>query len=103
MYNQWWKLHHIKAEITEDNLLVALKSIPYNKTPRNDGLSKEFYETFWEGIKGVFINSLKQAKIVGSLSISRRQAVIKLLEKKVKIKDTYKTGDLFLYSILIQK
>ena len=77
-----------EADITEDNLLVARKSIPNNKTPGNDGLSKEFYETFWEDIKDVFINSLKQAKIEGSLSISRRQAVTKLLEKKDRDKDT---------------
>ena len=51
-----------EAEITEDNLLVALKSIHNNKTPRNDNLSKEFYETFWEDVKDVFINSLKQKK-----------------------------------------
>ena len=53
-------------EITEDNLPVALKSIPNNKTPGNDDLSKQFYENFWEDIKDVFINSLKQAKIEGS-------------------------------------
>ena len=76
-----------EAEITEDNLLVALKSITNNKTPGNDGLSKEFYETFCEDIKDVFINSLKETKIEGSLSISQRQAVIKLLEKK-ELKDT---------------
>ena len=40
-----------EAEISENNLLVALKRIPNNKTPGNDGLSKEFYETFWEDIK----------------------------------------------------
>ena len=53
-------------EITEDILLVALKSIPNNKTPGNDGLSKEFYETFWEDINNVFINSLKQEEIESS-------------------------------------
>ena len=56
--------------------------MPNNKSPGNDGLSKEFYEAFQEDIKDVFINSLKEAKIKGSLSISQRQAVIKLLEKK---------------------
>ena len=61
--------------------------MPNNKTPGKDGLSKEFYETFWEDIKDVFINSLKETKIEGSLSISQRQAVIKLLEKK-ELKDT---------------
>ena len=67
-----------EGEITEDNF----KSIHDNKTLGNDGLSKEFYETFWEDMKDVFINSLKQAKIEGSLSISQRQAVIILLEKE---------------------
>ena len=76
-----------EAEITKDNLLVVLKSISNYKTPGNDGLSKEFYETFWEDVKDVFINLLKQAKIEGSLNISKRQAVIKLLEKKTEIKD----------------
>ena len=57
-----------EAEITEDNLLVALKSIPNNKTPGNGGLSKEFYESFWEDLKDVLITSLKLAKIEGSLS-----------------------------------
>ena len=71
-----------EAEITEDNPLVSLKNIPNNKTPGNDGLFKEFYETFWEDIKDVFIKSSKLVKIEGSLSISQRQAVVKLLEKK---------------------
>ena len=56
--------------------------MPNNKSLGNDGLSKEFHEALWEDLKDVFINSLKEAKIKGSLSISQRQAVIKLLEKK---------------------
>ena len=67
-----------------------MQSIPNNKTTGNDDLSKEFYETFWEDIKDVFINSLKQAKIEGGLSISQRQAVIKLLEKKDRDKSCIK-------------
>ena len=53
-----------ESDITEDNLFVALKSMPSNKSPGNDGLSKEFFETFWEEIKDVYINSLKQTKII---------------------------------------
>ena len=40
-----------EAETTEDDLLVALKSIPNIKNPENDGLPKEFYKEFWEEIK----------------------------------------------------
>ena len=46
------------------------------------GYLKNFMKFFWKDIKGVMINSLKQAKWKGSLSTSQRQAVIKLLEKK---------------------
>ena len=70
-----------ESDITEDNLFVALKSMPNSISPGNDGLSKEFHENFWEDIKDAFVNSLKQAK-KGSLSISHRQTVIKPLEKK---------------------
>ena len=31
-----------EAKVTDDNLLVALKSVPDNKTPGNDCLSKAF-------------------------------------------------------------
>ena len=53
-----------------------------NKTPGNDGLTKEFYEAFWNEIKHVFLKSLKQAKEKCQLSIFQRQVVIKLIEKK---------------------
>ena len=45
-----------EAEITEDNLFVAQKSIPNNDG--NDGLSKEFYELLLGRYKRCFINSL---------------------------------------------
>ena len=74
-----------------------------NKTLSNDGLTKEFYETFWNEIKDVFLKSLKQAKKKRQLSIYQRQAVIKLIEKKIGIKGTLKIGDQYHYLMLIQK
>ena len=71
-----------ESEITEKDLITALKSMPNGKSPGHDGLTKEFYEHFWGNLKFYFINSLKQAKIKDNLSISQRQAVIKLIAKK---------------------
>ena len=33
-------------DLTADELLISLKSMQNNETPGNDGLMKEFYETF---------------------------------------------------------
>ena len=87
-------------DLTEDELLISFDE--NNKTPVNDGLTKEFYEAFWNEIKHVFLKSLKQAKEKGQLSISQRQAVIKLIEKKIEIKGTLKIGDQYHYLTLIQ-
>ena len=34
--------------ITEKELLIALQSMENNKSAGNDGLTKEFYITFWD-------------------------------------------------------
>ena len=68
-----------------------------NKSPGNDGLTKEFYEGFWDEINGLLIASATEAKQRGELSISQRQAIIKLIEKKIETKDTLKIGHPFLY------
>ena len=56
------------------------------KSPGNDGLTKEFYEYFWNVIKDPLMNSIKVARKNKKLSISQRQVVIKLIEKKVRDK-----------------
>ena len=52
-----------------------------NKTPGNDGLSKEFYEVFWNDVKITLLASTNDAFIKEELSTSQKQAVIKLIEK----------------------
>ena len=53
-----------------------------NKTPGNDGLSKEFYEVFWNDVKISLLASINDAFIKEELSTSQKQALIKLIEKK---------------------
>ena len=57
-----------------------------NKSPGNDGLTKEFFVTFWEDIKDVSLNLCRTAKLKIELSTFQRQAVIKLIEKEGKDK-----------------
>ena len=78
------KVYH--EEISEQEVILAMKSFSNNKSPGNDGLTEKLYETFWEELKQPFVNSLHQAKVSKKLVTSQRQAVIKLLEKKDKDK-----------------
>ena len=57
-----------------------------DKFPGNNGLTIEFYETFWNKLKEIFVDSVLQAKEKGHLSISQRQAIIKLMGKKYRDK-----------------
>ena len=54
-----------KLIMSEKDLLLVLKTMPNNKCPSNDSLTKEFYEFFWDDLKLVFnkdelTNSQKQ-------------------------------------------
>ena len=56
-----------------------------NKSPGNDGLSKEFYECFWDEIKKPFLASIHKVFLNQELSTSQKRGVIKMSEKKTKI------------------
>ena len=77
---------HCDADISVDDLKESLFSMSNNKTPGNDGLTAEFYKFFWEDLKDILLESYKYSLIVGELSTSQRQAIIKLIEKKDKDK-----------------
>ena len=60
--------------------------MPKNKSPGNDGLTKEFYEKFWDDLKIPFIVSLRKSFLKEELIKSQKQAVIRLIEEKDKDK-----------------
>ena len=53
-----------------------------DKYPGNDGLTREFYETFWTELKEIFVDSVSKAKEKGIFKYISKQAIIKLIEKK---------------------
>ena len=77
-----------EEDLTEKDLYKSLRSMQNDKSPRNHGLTKEFYETFWDDLKKISVNSVREAEEIGHLSTSQRQAIIKLIEKKIEIKDS---------------
>ena len=54
----------------------ALKKFPDGKTPGNDGLTAEFYKTFWNLLGQQLTDSLNYSFEHGELSSSQKQATI---------------------------
>ena len=79
--------HKCKGEITEKEIFDALNSMENNKSPGNDGITKEFYVHFWDILKQPLLNSIQFSYLNEELGTSQRQAVIKLIERKIEIKD----------------
>ena len=75
-----------EGELSKNELYYALKDLPNNKSPGNVGLTKEFFLTFWDDIKDLYLSSIWTAGIKKEFSSSQRQAIIKLIEKKGKDK-----------------
>ena len=91
------EIHECDNELSEKALYMSLMSMQNNKSPGNNGLTKEFFVTFWYDIEDALINSRCIAKLEKELSPTQRQAIVKLMEKKDKDrKDLLKIGDQFL-------
>ncbi len=70
--------------ITEKECFENLKNFKNNKSPGNDGLTKEFYVAFWKAIYKPLLECYAYSEEQGMLSNSQRQALIVLLEKQGK-------------------
>ena len=57
-----------------------------DKSPGNNGLAKELYETFQSELREISIDSSSETKEQVHLNTSQRQAIIRLIEKKDKDK-----------------
>ena len=53
-----------------------------DKSPGNIGLTKEFYETLWNEMKEIFVDSVSETKEKRCLNTSQKQAIIELIDKK---------------------
>ena len=56
---------------------------PNGKAPGNDGLTAEFYKGFWNLLGQQLTDSLNVSFEHGELSNSQKQAIIRLIDKKV--------------------
>ena len=70
----------------------VVRKLASNKSPGTDGLTAEFYLTFWSGISKFLIDVVNESFKAGYMGTSQREAVLTLIYKKGdrnKIKNSY--------------
>ena len=75
----------LEYDFTYEELKEAVSSFSDNKTPGEDGFTKEFYESFYDLIWRDLLNSYNAAFQSGSLSISQRRGIITLIPKVTEL------------------
>ena len=60
------------------------KHMKVGKSPGNDGLTVEFYRTFWKELRDPLLKALREGITAGEMSFSQKQSVIRLIPKKGK-------------------
>ena len=60
----------------------ALTGMKNNKSPGYDGLTVEFYKTFWQDLSDLMINSFNESFHDGKLTEMQNTSVLSLIQKK---------------------
>ena len=80
----------LEGELTEREILTALKKMKNNKSPGIDGFTSEFFKFFYTDIKIFIKRAINEGYLEGKLSISQRQGLITCLPKGDKPKQYLK-------------
>ena len=74
----------LEEDITLSECYEALFNMKRNKAPGCDGLSCEFYQTFWPEIGNIVLNVIQDSQNSQLLNMSARKGVVSLIPKKGK-------------------
>ena len=70
--------------LTKEECYASLKTFSKGKSPGMDGLTAEFYLSFWELLGQELVDSFNYAFEKGEMSISQKRGIITLIPKKDK-------------------
>ena len=69
-------------DIELEEITDAVMSLKNNKSPGYDGLTSEFYQTFWPKINNLFMEMLEETYTIGELPDSMKKSILALIFKK---------------------
>ena len=72
-----------EKKLSVNEIYKAVKNLNNNKSPRPDGLTPEFYKTFWPILKDPFMDMLHETYQLKMLPSSTCTAILTLIYKKM--------------------
>ena len=78
------EIENINRPITSNEIETVIKNLPTNKSPRPDGSTGEFYQTFREELAPILLKLLQNTAEGGTLPNSFYEATITLIPKPDK-------------------
>ena len=69
-------------DFTKEEFQEALHDLKKDKSPGCDGLTKEFYDFFWEKLQDFYMECIKEVEETGELSESQKVGLIRISYKK---------------------
>ena len=80
-YLEEQKKQELEDEISVDEVWNALNGFQNDKTPGDDGFTKEFYKAFFDLFGNALLESFNAGFKNGQLSVSQKRGVISLIPK----------------------
>ena len=71
----------VNNPVTSTEIEAVIKNLPKNKSPRPDGFTGAFYQTFREGLMPIHLNFFPKLSEEGALPNSFYEATITLIPK----------------------
>ena len=78
------EIENINRPITSNEIETVIKNLPTNKSPRPDGFTGHFYQTFREELTPILLKLLQNIADGGTLPSSFYEATITLIPKADK-------------------
>ena len=72
----------LDADFSKEEFERAIKDLKKNKSPGTDGLTKEFYDFFWDLLQDFYLDCIKEIEQEGELTESQKQGLVRISYKK---------------------